>query len=207
MTATLLKLVIKTLNTLKHKIIFSNFVFFQTRAESNNGDILPLYSLPPLPHIHCYQSHIILHDYIMFFLTAHDFLPFILDSGLYYACACHFSLSWSNRLAFDEDPSLFSEKRSSPLCSEYVATERRAIVNCIFIEVTLISCGWKLFKVINWDQLRFFKVINLISVFTGGAARYSWSDADANADFACFSFNLVLHLMPRSVRPQFHHFW
>ena len=88
MTVTLLKLVIKTLNTLKYKIIFSNFVFFQTRAESNNGDILPLYSLPPLPHIHCYQSHIILHNYIMFFLTAHDFLPFILDSGLYLLCLC-----------------------------------------------------------------------------------------------------------------------
>ena len=67
MTVTLLKLVIKTLNTLKYKIIFSNFVFFQTRAESNNGDILPLYSLPPLAHIYCYQSHIILHHYIISF--------------------------------------------------------------------------------------------------------------------------------------------
>ena len=42
-------------------------MFLPTRGESNNGDILPLYSLPPLAHIHCYQSHIILHDYIIIF--------------------------------------------------------------------------------------------------------------------------------------------
>ena len=63
----ILKFVTKTLSSSKHdlllfteKLDLFNFVFLQTRAQSNNGDILPLYSHTPLAHIHCYQSHTIL---------------------------------------------------------------------------------------------------------------------------------------------------
>ena len=62
------------------KLDLFNFVFLQTRAQSNNGDILPLYSHTPLAHIHCYQSHTIL-----------QFSPHWLAAQLLWSFELHFT--------------------------------------------------------------------------------------------------------------------